>query len=204
VRCGSPLRHRVRRCRVLGWDRNPVRRRIDRLEGSLLVGLIAVFLIAAPVLAEVADHGIRAAGLRQERAEASRRQVWAVVQDGVTPGDVPQGRFPWPAKPVSKPVQWTTPGGRARTGWVLVSAEAAAGSRSRVWVTRQGSLTGPPLRPAQLRERISIAGALTACGVGVLLIFVGLAGRYLLHQRRLASWDKAWRAVEPHLTKRAS
>jgi hypothetical protein len=195
------LRHRIRRSRVLGWDGNPVRRRIDRLEGSLLIGLIAVFLIAAPVLAQLADQGIRAAGLRQERAEAGWHQVWAVVQGDAPAGRAPQGRYPWPAKPVDKAVRWTAPGGQPRSGWVLVGAEVAPGSRSRVWVTRQGSLTGPPLRPAQLRDRIATTGVLTACGAGVLLVFVGLAGRCLLYQRRLAHWDRAWRAVEPQWTR---
>jgi hypothetical protein len=192
----------MRRSRVLGWDRNPVRRRIDRLEGGLLFGLIALFLIAAPVLAGVAEHGIHAAGLRQERAQASWHPVWAVVQGGVAQGGRAQGVFTWPAKAVAKRVQWTTPGGQPRSGWVLVRAGAVAGSRSRVWISRRGSLTGPPLRPAQLRARISLAGALTEFGVGVLLVFVGDAGRRLLRQRRLAGWDKAWRAVEPRWTKR--
>jgi hypothetical protein len=151
----------MRRSRVLGWDRNPVRRRIDRIEAGLLAGLFAVLLIGAPVLAGMAGRGIRAAGLRQQRAEASWRPEWAIVQRGVAPGDLP---------------------------W-------AAGT------VRRGSLTDPPLRRAQLRERISTARVLTAGGVAVLLVFVAGAGRHLLGQRRLTGWEREWRAVEPRWTK---
>lgn len=35
---------------MLGWDRNPLRRRIDRAEAGLAAGLILVFLITAAVL----------------------------------------------------------------------------------------------------------------------------------------------------------
>jgi len=39
---------------MLGWDRNPLRRRIDRVEAAVVAGLIAVFLISAPVLGAAA------------------------------------------------------------------------------------------------------------------------------------------------------
>jgi hypothetical protein len=186
----------MRRSRVLGWDRNLLRRRIDRIEAGLLAALVALFLIGAPVLAGVAGRGIRAAGLRQQRAEANWRPVWAIVERGIALRD-----FPRAAGTVGQLARWTAPDGQPRSGWVLVSSGAAADSRSRVWVNRRGSLTDPPLRRAQLQERTSIAGALTACGLGALLVFVGAAGRHLLGQRRLAGWDKDWRAVEPRWTK---
>jgi hypothetical protein len=186
----------MRRSRVLGWDRNPVRRRIDRIEAGLLAGLFAVLLIGAPVLAGVAGRGVRAAGLRQQRAEAGWRPVRAIVQRGVAPGDLR-----WAAGTVREPARWTAPDGQPRSGWIAVRPGAVAGSRSRVWVNRRGSLTGPPLRRAQLRDRISVARALTAAGLGVLLVFVAGAGRHLLRQRRLTGWEREWRAVEPRWTK---
>ena len=48
----SPTIRRIRQSRMLGWDRNPLRRRIDRVEAAVVAGLIAVFLISAPVLLE--------------------------------------------------------------------------------------------------------------------------------------------------------
>lgn len=34
------MSQRMRRSRLFGWDGNPVRRRIDRLEGYMVAGLI--------------------------------------------------------------------------------------------------------------------------------------------------------------------
>jgi hypothetical protein len=64
-----------------------------------------------------------------------------------------------------------------------------------VWVTRSGSLTGPPLLPPQLRGRISATAVLVPLVLGLLLCLVGHSGRVLLARRRLADWDRAWRRV---------
>ena len=197
MRRGLPLRLRMRRSRVLGWERNPVRRGIDRVEGGLLAVLVVLFLIAAPVLAGVAGRGIHAAGLRQQHAEATWRPVWATLERGVAPRD-----FPRAPGFVGRLARWTAPDGHPHSGWIVVSASAAPGSRSREWVDGRGALTGPPLRRAQLLDRVSTARTLTACGLAVLLAFIGAFGRHLLRQRRLAAWDKDWQAVEPWWTKR--
>ena len=54
---------------MLGWDRNPLRRRIDRVEAAVVAGLIAVFLISAPVLGAAAGHWSNSAAMREQRAE---------------------------------------------------------------------------------------------------------------------------------------
>ena len=58
---------RIRRSRMFGWDRNPLRRRVDRVEAAMLAGLIMVFLIGAPILVAVAGHWAQAAGMRALR-----------------------------------------------------------------------------------------------------------------------------------------
>jgi hypothetical protein len=193
------MKQPVRRSRMLGWDRNPLRRRIDRVEAGMVAGLILVFLITAPVLVAVAGHGIRIAGIRQQRAEASWRLVPATLQHSApAQRDDSLGM----ADTVKKPARWTAPDGQPRSGRVAVSPQAAAGSSVRVWVSRSGSLTGrPPLRRAQLQGRIVITGVLTAAVLGLALCVAGIAGRFLFSRRRLANWDKAWRAVGPHWTR---
>lgn len=47
---GRP-RHRARLARALGLDRNPLRRASDRAEAWIRIGLLAVFLIAGPIVA---------------------------------------------------------------------------------------------------------------------------------------------------------
>ena len=189
----------MRRSRLVGWDRNPLRRRIDRVEAVLLAGLIAAFLIAGPVLAVVAGHWIRSAGLREQRAEAAWRPVSATVLQGALPEG---GGVPYAADTVWVLARWTAPDGQKRLGPIAVSPPAAAGSTAGVWVTRSGSLTGPPLRPADLRARVAAGAVLAPLVVGLLLWFAGHAGRVLLARRRLAGWDRAWRTAEPRWSRR--
>jgi hypothetical protein len=183
---------------MLGWDRNPLRRRIDRVQAGMVAGLILVFLMAAPVLVAVAGQWTRAAGIRQQRAEITWRQVPATV---AVSAPAHRDGFPGPVNTVWKPARWRAPDGQPRSGWILVSPAAAAGSSVRVWVNRSGALTGSPLQPAQLQGRIAIVGVLTAIVLGLVLCAVGGAGRFLFGRRRLADWDKGWRAVGPRWTR---
>ena len=111
---------------MLGWDRNPLRRRIDRVEAAMVAGLIAVFLISAPVLATVAGYWIGSAGMREQRAEVASRLVPATVP-GSAQGQIPSG-------PADK--SWMPAAGRRRMG-----RRAAAGSWS-AWETRQAAAPG--------------------------------------------------------------
>ncbi len=181
---------------MLGWDRNPLRRRIDRVEAAMVTGLIAVFLITAPVLATAAGHWIGSAGIREQDAEVGWRLVPATVQ-GSARGQIPAG----PADEVWMSARWTAPDGQARRGWIPVSLGGAAGGRTRVWVTRSGSLTGPPLRHSQVEAHIAIAEWVTVLVLGLLLCLAGDAARVLLARRRLADWNRAWREVEPRWTR---
>jgi hypothetical protein len=150
------------------------------------------------VLVAVAGHWTRAAGIRQQRAEASWRQVTATVQHSApAQHDDSLGM----ADIVWKPARWTAPDGQPRSGGIPVSPRTAAGSTVRVWVNRSGSPTGRPLQRAQLQGRTAVAGVVTAAVLGIVFCLAGGAGRFLLSRRRLAAWDKAWRAVGPHWTR---
>jgi hypothetical protein len=181
---------------MLGWDRNPLRRRIDRVEAAMVTGLIAVFLISAPVLAAVAGHWIGSAGMRAQRAEVAWRLVPATVQ-GNAQGQIPSG----PPGKVWMSARWTAPDGQPRRGWIAVSLEDAAGGSTLVWVNGSGSLTGPPLRHSDVEARSAIGEWVTVLVLGLLLCLVGGAGRVLLVRRRLADWKREWREVEPGWTR---
>jgi len=188
----------MRRSRMLGWDGNPLRRRLDRVEAVMIAGLIAVFLIAGPVLAVVAGHWTLSAGIREQRAEAAWRPVSATMLQSALPEG---GGVPYAANTVWVLARWTAPDGQMRLGPIPVSPPAAAGSRARVWVTRSGSLTGPPLGQSDVQARVAAATLLTPLVLGLLLCYAGHAGRLVLARRRLADWDQAWRAVEPGWTR---
>ena len=188
---------RMRRSRMLGWDRNPLRRRIDRVEAAMVAGVIAVFLIAAPVLAAVAGQWIGFAGIQQQRAEAAWRLVPVTVQ-----GSAQWDNSPAAAGTIWVLARWTAPDGQVRRRLITVSPRDAADGSARVWVTRSGSLTGPPLRHSQVQAHIAMAEWVTVLGLGLLLCLAGAAGRVLLAQRRLADWNRAWRVAEPGWTRK--
>jgi len=186
-------RQRLRRSRMFGWDGNPVRRRTDRVEAALIAALIALFLAAAPLVAAVAGRWSESAGLREQLAEASWRQVPAILEHGG--GSPPGDYFAAPAGKVWMQAHWTAPDGQPGRGWALASPQAPAGSSMRIWVTRSGLPAGPPLQRSQLRGRTELAGVLAPAVLAFLLFFAGGAGRYLLGRRRAARWDQAWQAV---------
>jgi hypothetical protein len=85
---------------------------------------------------------------------------------------------------------------------ITVSAGDVTGGSVRVWVTRSGSLTGPPLRPSQVQAHIAMAEWVTVLVLGLLLCLAGGAGRGVLARRRLADWTRAWRVAEPEWTRK--
>lgn len=181
---------RIRRSRMFGWDGNPVRRRIDRLEGYMVAGLVCVFLMSAPVLAVVAGHWASVAVVRQEYTEAAWRQVPVVVQRS-EPGQ--QNDSPGPAGTVWMRARWTTPDGAERSGWVPVSPGTAAGSIVPEWVNRSGSVTQWRMQRGEVRGWVVIAEVLAPCVLALALCFVGREGRLLFVRRRLAQWGEQCR-----------
>jgi hypothetical protein len=184
------MSQRMRRSRMFGWDGNPVRRRIDRLEGYMVAGLIGVFLISAPVLAAVAGHLTSIAVARQEYAKAGWRQVPATVQRS---GTGQQNDSPGPENTVWMRARWTAPDGKQRSGWVPVSPGTAAGSRVLKWVSRSGATTPPRAQRGDPEGWIAISEVLTPCALALVLGVAGYEGRLFFARRRLAQWGEQCR-----------
>ena len=66
---GRP-RRRIRLARALGLDRNPLRRASDRAEAWIRIGLLAVFLIAGPIVATGAGGWAYHSGITTASAQA--------------------------------------------------------------------------------------------------------------------------------------
>jgi hypothetical protein len=187
-----PLR-RLRRSRVYGWDRSPLRRRTDRFEGAVIAGLIVAFLIAAPLLARAAGSWTGAGGIREEHAEAQWKLVPATLEHAAPPPNAYRYDL---APVVREPARWTAPDGQPSNGLIPSPPDAAAGSRTYVWVTWTGRLTSAPLSPSQLQGRIVLTEILVVCGLAAAVYLVGWGWRLLLDRRRRARWEAAWRAAE--------
>jgi hypothetical protein len=123
----------TRIARKLGLDGNPLRRRTDKIAARFTALLLAVFLIAAPLLSVAAAGWASHHGAAELQAKRSWRQVSAVLLQGApapTTGGV-LGYYQVLAR-------WTIPGGRARTGRIPVSAGMAAGPQGPAVGGRRG------------------------------------------------------------------
>jgi hypothetical protein len=187
----------IRRSRMFGWDRNPLRRRVDRVEAGMLAGLIMVFLIGMPMLVAVAGHWARAAGMRALRAEATWSQVSATVQQAAPiRSDTPSG----PHNIVWSQGRWTAPDGQPRSGLIPVSPGVTVGSTARIWVSRSGSPTGVPPGRSELLGWTPIAEVGTALVLAFIFFLAVCLERWLFGRSRLADWHRAWQAEGPRWT----
>ena len=187
---------RRRWLRGLWPDRNPLRRTADRVEAAVVAGLLAAFVIGAPLAALIAGHWSYAVALRAEHAQRSAwRQVPAVLlADAPYPGYSRYG--------VDVRARWTARDGTRRSGVVSVPGRARAGSTVLVWVDASGGLAGPPLRHAQVIGQVATAALLTPVGLGLLLVCAGVVARGRLERRRIATWDADWQVTGPQWTRR--
>lgn len=195
---GARVPHVTQMARVvrgLRPDRNPLRRRVDRIESIILIALVAIFLAAAPLTAMGVGRWAwdgAAAAARSE--QAAWHPVTAVLLRGVPrPQDNPYGAVYL----AQVPARWTARDGAARTGEVTAVAGSLTGSKVTIWTSPSGAQTGPPLDHAQIDHQAVFAGLLAVLGLGSFLIVTVLVIRKTLQRRRIAAWDAEWRATGP-------
>lgn len=179
-------------------DRNPLRRASDRVETALLAALVIAFAAAVPFAVGACGAWTRAVSERvQAEQRATRQEVTAVLLEGasdrVTEGDV----F------LQEPARWTAPDGTRVTGQVEVPAGTAAGATVRVWVTRDGQVTGAPLLDSEVSGNVALAEVGAGAGLAVVLLLAGWLARRALDTRRMRAWEAEWRAAGPRWTTRA-
>jgi len=179
-----------------GWrpDRNPLRRRSDRVEAAALGVLLAAFLAGAPVVVHAAASWTSAMSAREARAQqAALHQVPATLLEAAQPVGVYSGEAD---------ARWRAPDGQLVTGQVPVLIDAAAGSTVMVWTNQAGQLTAPPLDASQVASRAQLSEVLAVAGLAVVLIAVGGLVHWALNRRRLAAWDADWLATGPRWSQR--
>jgi len=180
--------------RRLGFDHNPLRRRLDLIDGWLLPAAIVVFLILGPLASTVAALWVHADNVAVQRADKSWHQVSAALLDPV-PGPLfaDNGANSWL---VWSQARWVADG-HERTGEVPAPAGTSAGTTVKVWLNRAGEVQAPPLTAAGAGNRILIAVAFTLAGLIALLTAAAAATRWVLDRKRIASWEAGWLCVGP-------
>ena len=177
--------------RWLGLDRNPLRRRADRIETIVIVLLTALFLGCAAPLATLVN--------RLADAEQSWRQVTAVSLQGTRPPSAVTGWLTssWVA------ASWQPRSGDAVVIQVPVPAGTPAGTSVRVWTNGQGQIVGS--RPRQSPPDLPLMMAAEAAAFASLalgLVIVAALVRWMLNRRRMRAWTTAWTTVGPYWTAR--
>ncbi|WP_395575132.1 hypothetical protein [Streptomyces sp. BK79] len=179
------------------WRRNPLRRRTDRAEAWIALGLLLAVSAAAPAAmfaaGDAAHRHYRSAAEHEARTREHRAAV--LVHDAPRhpePGSDEARKTRYPVE-----VRFTGPDGATRTGESDVEPGLPAGSTVLVWVGPAGEITGPPLSTEQIRSRTMGWALLAFLGV----VLTGLAAHgvtgLVLRRRNLAAWDAAWAATAP-------
>jgi hypothetical protein len=187
---GGPIARRV------GLDRNPLRRRSDRIEAWLTLILVSMILVVAPFIAWRAaatayEQSVRASEWnRQHRFEVTATLVAdavVVVDSVVDAGQTAE---------TTATARWPAPDGSVRSGAVPVQPGQRAGSTVAIWTDDRGDMAGAPLRSHPAMTALT-AGLFTAFGVVAAGLAVLLLVRRRLDTGRLEHWQTEWIYVEP-------
>ena len=191
-----PLGSVARLARWLGFDRNPLRRRTDRLEAVLRLVMIILVVLAMPAASVAAGRWADHWALRQVQTQRTiNHQVTAVLLRAA-----PKTGIPDPYTSVETtwvPARWQPPGQPPRTGEVLAVAGARKGSTVRIWIDPSGAVTHPPLDHRVVAGDVVMAVMATLLVSGLMLLGAAGLARRMLDRRRLRAWEAEWRASGP-------
>jgi hypothetical protein len=193
---------RLTRCaRRLGLERNPLRRRTDRIEAVIRLAAVVLLLMAVPVA--VIAVGLRAdhLALRQANAQrAAERQVTAVLLRPAQPTGVPD---PYTSVQMTYVLaRWQPSGQPPRSGQVLAPAGTRAGSTVTIWIDASGAVAFPPPDHRDIAGDVTIAAVVAALVTSLFVLGLNALARRALDHRRLQAWDAEWRATGPQWTGR--
>jgi hypothetical protein len=169
------VRHRTAQEKVRSMKPGP---KTDRAETAVSGVLMAAFMAASPFVAYAAGRWAYATLSREAQVQrAALRQVPATLLQS-SPIRHPEG---------ATPAQWRLPDGRTRTGSVSAPRGATTGSTVMVWVNQAGDLADPPMRQAEIADRIELAQGSAAALFAAGLAVIGRQAHHRLNRRRTAT-----------------
>lgn len=180
--------------RRLGIDSNPLRRAIDRVETATLLFAIMVGLLAVPVAAAygTATYDATSREARWARSVYDRHMGRTLEPAGWTPHQEVMSGMTVPVR-----IAWVDSDGRRRRSVMDVASGTPRGARVAVWTDQAGHQISAPPSPRD----ILVAGVTSAL-TGLLLAWLALAVlvgalRCAIQNRRMTTWAREWREVEP-------
>jgi len=183
--------------RRLGWDRNPVRRRVDRVQTILTSVFLLLLLLVTPAVAALAGAHAYTSGINAEKREqGSFRQVTATVLKVTEVSGDGAGHF----LHERALLQWKDPSGKLRTGPATLVIPAREREQLTRWIDGDGELSGRPHTHEQTLTR-------TVCdslGLAAILVIAALETyrmcRRRLDRKRDEFWDREWLHTAPKWT----
>ncbi|WBB61943.1 hypothetical protein O7599_05185 [Streptomyces sp. WMMC500] len=180
------------------WRRNPLRRRLDRVEAWTLLAAVVLFTAGVPAVGATAasayhDH------LQDERR--ARQPVQAVLVEDAEPlftrSALTGGLAGGGDGLIRTKVRWTDDDGTVHTGGARVPARLDVGATARIWTADGGSRVVPAPPTTQQVVGATTAGVSVA-GVFAALSLAALRGvRVHFDRRREELWEQEWARVGP-------
>jgi hypothetical protein len=188
---GGLLKQLTRR---LGLTRNPLCRRVDRIEGAVRL-LLALFVLAALAVSTVIALNSYATAASAAAAERHQlRQVEVVLLEDA-PSSVSDP--PAAASPPQPGVQarWTLPDGSTRVGGVYIREAAISGESVQAWMNAFYDPVRPPAERDDLVMRAALMGLVVATLSCSLFSGAYQLARRQLNRRRDTAWTREWLLV---------
>lgn len=180
---------RVRR--RLGFDRNALRRPVDRRQQAVGVGAAVLFAVIAPPVSAVLAVDAYRSGVQAEHRNLHR------VTAHITHTDSEGGAG---LRHTYAEVTWTSADGRTRTTVVPADKSVRPGMGHEIWVDASGNLVRRPQTRTGTLITTAVAGGMAVAVVGLPLLAVYLLVRRGCDHRREALWDEGWTALAHHET----
>ncbi|MEV6591383.1 Rv1733c family protein [Streptomyces acidicola] len=179
-----PHRERVSR------GANPLRRTSDKIETWFLRFLLLVLTLGLPMASISAGVTAYESSMRTVQAQTAQRQQVTARLTSDAGGGAGDGTR-------QAQIHWTDRNGKERSGTTLVRSGTPKGTTVRVWLDRDGIVTGPPMTEYNARTTGWFAGSSAAAGVFAGFLAARAGMRQVLDRRRYARWEAEWALVEP-------
>ncbi|WP_327046142.1 hypothetical protein OG320_31480 [Microbispora sp. NBC_01189] len=166
-------------------DRNPLRRRSDRVEAGIVAAVLVTALLAvwpAALAARAAYGGGPAAA-----GPGARHLVEATLTGGATASAADAHVLL-----EATAARWTLPDGGVREGMVPAALLLRDGPRARLWIDGEGRPATPPPHRAEMTARAGLAASGVMAGAVALAAACLVLARRRLDRARYRAWDAAW------------
>jgi hypothetical protein len=170
------------------------RRATDRVEDAvaLLLTVAALVLLVVAGLAGIAVHG--------EQAEAAREVTQSravLLEDAKVIITDELGR----SMPTPVQARWIDRSGIVRTGDIVASISAPAGTEIDVWLAPDGEVSTTPLGRTPVLTGIVVAAAVLLAGTAILgAVWCGV--RHVIAVCNARRWEREWARVGPEWSSR--